>query len=257
MKYIFSILFFTQLIYAQNTDFSSVIIEYEHSWSSSSLTHKIATGEKIKLVKKRNRYIFKSFDKIERFDKTRKCNEIFSSQSVERLSPISKDSINLLFSEISQDKSNFSSNYFLPLIKPPSDSLLDHITKYFPGLNKKSEITLRSIHAKIKGFDAFEEYCETQRPTATEFYGTMDGNTEFTITFRNKSNQWKYKLQTFYNLGQPIFFMVDNNLVSRVTNLDVNKIMLSLLPDNSLIRSQFEFQNIVEKYIIWYLQNKI
>ena len=56
-------------------------------------------------------------------------------------------------------------------------------------------------------------------------------------------------------LGQPIMKNNNSDDWNQVINLNVNLILLKILPKESLLIKELEFENLIESYINWYIEN--
>lgn len=116
----------------------------------------------------------------------------------------------------------------------------DEDTNRFDEFDRKK---IREIK-RLKDFHQFIEYIKPKYDSI-ETIVTFDAWNILMIQNENKN----YKLDfDNYDLGQPI-----NVSTKPFINLDLNIKLKKILPSNSLLRKQIEFESLFEDYIYWYL----
>jgi hypothetical protein len=106
---------------------------------------------------------------------------------------------------------------------------------------------------EILEFNEFEEFIEFEKPKANALYGMVDGSENLKISFINKKDTIIYKAETYHKCGQPIKLIESNTYNRKIINLEVNAKIEYIFPKKSLIRNEFNLNNITEKYILWYI----
>ena len=120
---------------------------------------------------------------------------------------------------------------------------------------KITETELKIIECNIRKFQFFKEFIEFEKPKKDALYGRVDSSGYLNIHFISKNDTIIYKFESYHRCGQP-FNRESEKHITNIVNLNVNKIIENILPKNSLFALQYNLQNITEKYIHWYLQNK-
>ena len=106
----------------------------------------------------------------------------------------------------------------------------------------------------IRNFRYFGEYIQSVTPKIDEFKIVSDAWNFAELGFSNLNSV--YRLDFHSVLGQPIMKNNNSDNWKQIINLNVNLILLKILPKESLLIKEIEFENLIESYINWYIENR-
>jgi hypothetical protein len=257
-KILYIFLLLGELVFAQNpNDFEKIVFEYNHEHEYGTNKGIFSKEQFFELTKSNTgNFIFeKNIQTIKTFNgkivktKTKKIKNQLN---------VDKENIIGLFSELNINKDNFTLEYIKPKINKPKVSLIKKLIKeksFILNFEKKiiSKEQKRKIINEILEFNELKEFIEFEKPKANALYGMVDGVENLKISFIIKNDTTIYKAETFHKCGQPINLIENNTYNHKIINLDVNAKIEYILPKKSLIRNEFNLNNITEKYIRWYI----
>lgn len=225
------IIFQFQFIIGQNLiKFDSIIFKYNYS-TSASRKH-INETEITKIIR------------------------IDSSYSISNKN-IDSSLITNLWIELNTKRDNFTDNYLLSKkLNVKKSKIKKHINFYNPILTiKNKEITQKlknQLIIDIKKLKSFSEFIVHEKPKKESLYGSVDGSKNISICFYYNGKSSLFQFETFHNCGQP-FYLGKKLIENKIVNLDVNQLILDILPNKSKFREEFNYNNIIDKYINWYI----
>lgn len=103
---------------------------------------------------------------------------------------------------------------------------------------------------KIQNFKDFEKYLEEIRPKTDVIMVVSDAWNYARLGYANSTLTDKMDFNSI--LGQPI---QKNNSSDQIINLNVNLILLKILPKESLLSKKVDFANLKADYINWFIEN--
>lgn len=225
------IIFQFQFIIGQNLiKFDSIIFKYNYSTSASRKN--IFETEIIKMIRIDNSYSISNKN-------------------------IDSSLITNLWTELNTKRDNFTDNYFLSKkLNVKKSKIKKHINFYNPILTiKNKEITQKlknQLIIDIKNLKSFSEFIVHEKPKKESLYGSLDGSKNISICFYYNGKSSLFQFETFHNCGQP-FYLGKKLIENKIVNLDVNKLIIDILSNKSKFRKEFSYNNILEKYINWYI----
>ena len=165
--------------------------------------------------------------------------------------------INNLWTELNTKRDNFTDDYFLSKkLNVKKSKIKKHINFYSPILttkNKKITQELKNqLIVNIKKLKEFSEFIEFEKPKKESLYGSLDGSKNISIHFFYNGKSSLFQFETFHNCAQP-FYLGEKLIENKIVNLDVNQLILDILPNKSKFRKEFNYNNIIDKYIDWYI----
>ena len=225
------IIFQFQFIIGQNLiKFDSIIFKYNYSTSASRKN--IFETEIIKMIRIDNSYSISNKN-------------------------IDSSLITNLWTELNTKRDNFTDNYFLSKkLNVKKTKIKKHINFYNPILTiKNKEITQKlknQLIIDIKNLKSFSEFIAHEKPKKESLYGSLDDSKNISICFYYNGKSSLFQFETFHNCGQP-FYLGEKLIENKIVNLDVNKLIIDILSNKSKFRKEFSYNNILEKYINWYI----
>lgn len=162
-----------------------------------------------------------------------------------------------LWTELNTKRDNFTDNYFLSKkLNVKKSKIKKHINFYNPILTiKNKEITQKlknQLIIDIKNLKSFSEFIAHEKPKKESLYGSVDGSKNISICFYYSGKSSLFQFETFHNCGQP-FYLGKKLIENKIVNLDVNQLIIYILPNKSKFRKEFNYNNIIDKYIDWYI----
>lgn len=240
-----------------NADFNKIIFEYSYRSEYGSMKRIFATKECIELKKTSKNYL--------KFNKLYTVTEEYDGKKIiikkiknKNKTTVAEKDIYLLFNEITTNKDNYNYEYIRPKLTDIDESLVKLIIseyqKYYWKIENKVVTKYEEIELanQIIKFDRFKDFINKEKPKSDVIYGRMDSSLFFNITFIINKKSFVYDIIDHLKCGQPIYTISGTNEKVTIVNLDVNNYIEKILPENSLIRNEFNLQNIKEKYIRWY-----
>lgn len=260
-------LFFSLLVFqtVSSQEFSKIdklILEYHYSFSPGIKQNIQSKKEIIEFQKLGdNKYRLNFFKReTEYYDSERikKKNVTFKKKDAE----ISALIINFLQFQLNPKNNNFNFNDITSKLSAPKKIKIKKILKFKNYIlesnkeNKKIKLT-KKIVKSIKKFEDFNEFINSIKPTSETLYGSFDAHLSLSIKLISKNDTLVYEGIPHLMCGQPIHLRNDFNRKNRILNLKINEIILSILPQKSWFRNEFDVNNIVDLYIAWYLDRQI
>lgn len=186
---------------------------------------------------------------------------------------IQKDEIDNLLISLNTNEENFTEEFLKKNFDKPSKKEILKIVKnsdyksYLKNDYGKKDETQKK-YSEIQEFKYFDEYLQLNRPKINQFMVIMDAWNNLGIMTFSKEETKSYDLNFFEYCGQPIFVdyieinekekkvaIIENKSTS-IINLNVNLILLKILPKNTKLLSQLNLNGIRNNYIEWFLENK-
>ena len=225
------IIFQFQAINGQNSvKFDSIVFKYNYSTSAS--IKNISETEVIKIIWIDNSYSISN-------------------------KKIDSSLITNLWTELNTKRDNFTDDYFLSKkLNVKKSKIKKHINFYNPILtikNKKITQELKNqLIFDIKNLKSFSEFIAHEKPKRESLYGSLDHSKNISIIFFYDGKSLLFQFETFHNCGQP-FYLEKKLIENKIVNLDVNQLIVDILPSKSKFRKEFNYNNIIDKYIDWYI----
>lgn len=209
-------------IYPQKQNFKIDFIQLKKSWI---LSEKSKRNDSLKI------------------DTLQKVSRIIKNvRIVNLIAELNKERNNFNYEVIKQNlRKSLSKKEIIDVAKKRNIFYLigDEETNSFDEFDRKK---IREIK-RLQNFDKYIEYIKPKSITIETI--TVDSWNILLIENGNKN----YKLDfDNYDLGQPI-----NVFTKPFLNLDINIKLKKIIPKNSLLRKQIEFESLFEDYIYWYL----
>lgn len=224
-----------QTIFSQNPrEFDSIVFNYNYSTSGL----------------RKNTYISETL-KINQVD----GSFFLSNKKVDSLL------VNQLWIELNKNSDNFTYNYFLSkklkVKKSKIKKNLNFYNQIVKSQNKKMSQNFKdNLITDILNLRYFSNFIEIEKPKKESFYGSMDSSETVKIYFYYNGKNSLFEFETFHNCGQP-FYRGEKRIENKMVNLDVNQIVMDILPEKSKFRKKFIYENIIDKYINWYTLTEI
>ena len=203
-------------------------------------------------------------------------NKVFSKDSItietSNYKTIPKSEVDYLLYSLNTNKENFTEEFLMQNFAKPTKKDILKIAKqngeksYLKNdYDEKNETEKK--YTEIQNYKYFDEYLNLNKPDINIFTITSDGwNRLGIITFSNEETKL-YNLDFFQNCGQPISVnyieinekdkkvnILENS--SSIINLNVNLVLLKILPKKTKSTIELNLNNILNKYITWFLENK-
>lgn len=237
MKKLLAVIIFFQFqfIIGQNqVKFDSIVFKYNYSTTASRKN--ISETEVIKIIRLDNR--------------------IDNSYSISN-KKIDSSLITNLWTELNTKRDNFTDDYFLSKkLNVKKSKIKKHINFYNPILtikNKKITQKLKNqLIFDIKNLKSFSEFIAHEKPKRESLNGSLDGRKNISIHFFHNGKYSLFEFETFHNCGQP-FYLGEKLIENKMVNLDINQLIIDILPYKSKFRKEFNYNNIVDKYVDWYI----
>lgn len=186
---------------------------------------------------------------------------------------ILKDKIDYLLISLNTNKENFTEEFLKQnFTKPNKNEVLkaakENDCKSYLKNNYDEKIDTEKKYSEIQEFKYFDEYLKLNKPTIGEISITMDAWNVLGIVTFSKEETKSYNLEFSKNCGQPVSINqieinekdkklnVLDNKISSIINLNVNLILLEILPENTKLSTQLNLNKIRNSYINWFLENK-
>lgn len=268
------ILFCGNFIFSQNFENINKI-KFSYSVGGSSLGRNgiYSRSEIIELTKTENGE-FKISQHLKVNEKAN--NKVFSKDSItieiSNYKTIPKSEVDYLLNSLNTNKENFTEEFLIQNFTKPTKKEILKIAKendnkdYLKnGYDEKEEIEKK--YSEIQNYKYFDEYLKLNKPNINIITITSDGwNRLEIITFSNEEIKL-YNLDFFKNCGQPISVkyieiieedkkvnILENS--SSIINLNVNLVLLKILPKKTKSTIKLNLNNVRNKYITWFLENK-
>jgi hypothetical protein len=273
MRKFFYITFFcVQILHSQNVDKLKLV--YSKGGSSWDKNGIYSTCEVFELFKtKTGDYKFSTHLKINSIQKGKSMfyNDTIAYKT-KKYRLLTNNEIDKLLYELKTNKENYT-EFFLTtnFLCPTNKEIIKIANKYkkedyFKNDYDEKEYVVKK-YSEIKNYKYFNEFLSKNKPSIHDHELTFDAwNSLGIFTFSNNITKI-YNLQFFKNCGQPISIdsieideqrriKIFENANKQVINLEVNKILQSILPQNTILYSALDLRNIRDNYIKWFLENK-
>ena len=268
------LLFNGQFVFSQNTEnIDKIKLVYSFGGSSWGENGIYSRSEIIELKKTENGD-FKISKQLKVSEKVKE--NVFLKDTIKINSSgyktISKEAINILILSLNNNKENYTEEFLKNYFEKPNKKEILKIAKHNNKSYLKNDYDEKSDtekkYAEIQEFKYFDEYLKLNKPNLNEYTVTMDAWNNLNIVTISKEEAKSYNLNFLENCGQPISvnYIVINEKEKKVNiianksfsliNLDVNLILLKILPKNTKLLSQLNLNKIRNKYIDWFLENK-
>ncbi|MFC4479928.1 hypothetical protein [Flavobacterium chungangensis] len=209
--------------------------------------------EVFKFIEKDSFFVLTSFYSIKnkyKYNAETKRNNRKISDTITKSSHRKFDKIVVenLIKALNQNENNFTSDFIEShlLAKITKKEILK-IAKKQDRLYWFDDDAGKQNLAEIQSYKKFDQYIKETNPAVNTVMVFSDAWNFAEIS----SGESNYKMNFHSALGQPILI---NNL-KQIINLNVNLLLLQLLPENSLLAKQVELQNIKTNYIEWFIEN--
>lgn len=180
---------------------------------------------------------------------------------------IKKNKVNYLFEQLNSNKNNFTSDFVKPRIRCPTKRQILNVAKsdtaaYWKFSDKEyleNSVRKRAIR-KIKGFDKLDTFLYSHQPDPDAIAPINDVWDSFRIFCISNKDTLVFQTYTFKLLCQPFekFKRHDNSIPQHgFVNLEMNTSLQDILPKRSLLRKRLDLNALTEKYIEWYLKEKL
>lgn len=103
---------------------------------------------------------------------------------------------------------------------------------------------------EIQSLKNFKKYIEDIKPKRETFVAVSDAWNFARLGYANSALTYRMDFNSI--LGQPI---LKNDNTTQIINLNVNLILLKILPKESLLSKKVDFENIKNDYINWFINN--
>ncbi len=273
--FLFFILFHGSFIFSQTFD-SINKIKFSYSFGGSSWGNNgiYSRSEIFELTKTENGD-FKISLHLKINDKV--YNKVFSNDTIQvktsNYKTIPKSNINYLLTSLNNNEDNFTEEF---LMQNFTKSTKKEILKIAKQNGYKSYLKndydensdAEKKYSEIQNYKYFDEYLKLNKPDLNITSLTLDGwNNLGIITFTEKETKL-YNLDFFNYCGQPIqinYIEIDqkNKKVNTIENksfsainLNVNLILLKILPKKAKLITELNLNNIRNEYITWFFENK-
>jgi hypothetical protein len=175
---------------------------------------------------------------------------------------ISAKSVDLLWMSLTNSKNNFTTAFIKPRLKSPSKKEIFRIAKNDSLFYKFEDDDVTEINAKInklKTFDRLDYFINSHRPNVDLFTSTVDAWDSLQILFVKNGDTTVFNQDYLQLLGQPVLKLKVNKqyIGKQFINLDINTLLEKILPNSSTLKKRASINSLTEKYIEWYIKEKI
>ena len=169
--------------------------------------------------------------------------------------------VNQLWIELNKNNNNFTYNYFLSKKLKVKKSTIKKTIKFYNQIvksqNKKMSQNFKNkLIIDVLNLRDFSNFIEIEKPKKESIYGSMDSSETVKIYFYHNGQNSFFEFETFHYCGQP-FYIGKKLIENKMVNLDVNQVIIDILPNKSKFRKKFIYENIIDKYINWYVLKEI
>ena len=255
------VLILCQNLFSQNTGkFDKIVFVYDYGNFPTNNIGVFETKEIIEIdLTKNGDYKIQKYTKSQKDYDGKNDKHSTKELSTGQIKSLDFKIVENLLNELNTNKLNFASVLLKEKLLKPQRDLIIQMAKSSSTLKKllnESYNFTKENESELLRFMYFDEFIEKETPKEKTLYVMTDSWENLTITAVKKSDTIKYKCITHYDIGQPID-ITQSNKTNRIVNLNVNKIILNILPKESYFRKAFDFNNITQKYVKWYLMNKV
>lgn len=176
-----------------------------------------------------------------------------------------KDEINQLTKELNTINEDYSLANILPFLKPLTKKEVLSTARKFEmdfwfldeETNKVDDVG-KEIIKKIQKFDHLDTFLINQKANLETDSVVIDAWNYLKISFVQPKDTVEYHLRFTSIFGQPVYKIINKIIATetKVINVNINKVMLTLLPKNSLAYKSIDLNSLKESYIIWFIENK-
>jgi len=173
---------------------------------------------------------------------------------------IAKEEFENLLKQLNQNQDNFNTDFLNSNFskKITQKDILKIAKKrgqtyWFIDIDKETEKIDDFGKQKIKeirNFKNFEKYIEDVKPKTDAFMAVSDAWNFAKLGYVNSTLTDRMDFNSI--LGQPI---LKSDNTTQIINLNVNLILLKILPKESLLSKKVDFENIKDGYINWFIRN--
>jgi hypothetical protein len=108
----------------------------------------------------------------------------------------------------------------------------------------------------ITNLKDFSEFIEFDKPKKESIYGNLGSRKSILIYFYYDGEKTFFTFEDYHRCGQP-FYIGEELIKNKLVNLDINQVILNILPRKSKFAKEFNYQNVMDKYIDWYILRAI
>jgi hypothetical protein len=171
-----------------------------------------------------------------------------------------------LVENLNRTKDNFKKENILPFLSTINKTEILSVAKnhdkdfwFIDDKNGKVDEVGKERIKKIKQFHFIDSFLIKQRPSLENEMVVIDAWNNLTISFCEQSDTTKYRFQFYELLGQPFSKTINNDFShkKRFINSEVNNLLTKILPRNSFTEKAIRFDSLKDKYILWYIDNKM
>lgn len=268
------ILFYGNYIFSQNFEnINKIKFTYSYGGSSWGRNGIYSRSEIFELTKTENGD-YEIFQHLKVNEKAH--NEHFSKDSIpietSNYKTIPRSEIDYLLNSLNTNKENFTEEFLKQnFTKPTKKEILKFAKEsdykdYLKNDYDDKEDTDKK-YAEIQSYKYFDEYLNLNKPDVNIFSITLDAWNRLEIITFSKEETKLYILDFFHNCGQPIsvdYIKINEkdkkiNILknsSSVINLNVNLVLLKILPQKTKLNLKLNLNRIRDAYITWFLENK-
>ena len=125
------------------------------------------------------------------------------------------------------------------------------------GTNKVDDVG-KEIIKKIQRFEHLDTFLSNHKPSLETDLVVTDAWNSLKISFVQPRDTVEYHLRFYSLFGQPVYRIAnkDTSTETKVINLNINKVLVSILPKNSLAYKSVDLNSLKESYINWFMANK-
>lgn len=242
---------------AQTPPGKEYIINYTVGYYNFGKTGKYETTEIFKFTINDKDFVLTEFQSIsnkyvynpETLKNDRKVSDTIFKFPNEKFA---KEEFENLLKQLNQNEDNFNADF---LSSKFSTGIAE---KEILKIAKKNELKYLFIDdsgkekiKEIQSLKNFEKYIEDVKPKTDTFMAVSDAWNFARLGYANSTLTDR---MDFLNsiLGQPI---LKSDNTTQIINLNVNLILLKILPKESLLSKKVDFENIKDGYINWFIRN--
>jgi hypothetical protein len=171
-------------------------------------------------------------------------------------------SIDSLWLSLTNTKNNFTTAFIRRRLRSPSKEEILRIAKNDSLFYKFEDDDVTEINAKInklKAFDQLNYFINSNRPNVDMVNSTVDAWDILKISFIKNGDTTVFNQDYLQLLGQPILKLKVNKqyVNQQFINLDVNILLREMLPSSSILEKRASINGLTEKYVLWYIKEKI
>ena len=240
-------------VIGQTSSEKEFIIKYIVGHYNFEKTGEYEKQEVFKFIERDSFFVLTSFysikNKYKYNSETKRNNRKISDTTTKSFNKkIEKIVVENLIKALNQNENNFNTDFIeLHLLAKITQKEILKIVKKQDLLYWFDDDAGKQKIAEIPSYKKFDQYIKEINPAVNGVMVFSDAWNLVEIS-RAESN---YKMNFHSVLGQPI--LINNS--KQIINLNVNLILLELLPKNSLLAKQATLEKIKTSYIKWFLEN--